>query len=139
MTSLTKQYIITTAVKLRGVIVPSNKPKVVSYLEEVEKSAFDKLCDENDFSNSEGVAHLIRTQLLEKEKSTAIDTEKLKILVNSIMPLEQIEKSSVQTSRLCQKVSSWNFSFSSLSSSKLSFTSITSEDMVDTVSKASST
>ena len=44
--------------------MPSDKPKVVSYLEKAEKEVFDKFCDEHDYSNSQGVAHLIREGLI---------------------------------------------------------------------------
>ena len=83
--------------------MPSNKPKVISYLEESDKAVFDKFCDDNDYSNSQGVAHLIREQLIEKKKTVGIDAEKVRLVVKSIMPLEQIEKTSVQMHRLCQK------------------------------------
>jgi len=53
--------------------MPSDKPKVTSYLEVTEKTVFDKFCSEQGYSNSEGVSHLIREQLIEKTGShTAI-------------------------------------------------------------------
>ena len=84
--------------------MPSNKAKVASYLDDVEKDVFDKFCDKHDYSNSEGVSHLIREQLMREQKMTAIDEEKVKLLVNSIVPLEQIEKSTVFYSRQCEKI-----------------------------------
>ena len=45
--------------------MPSTKPKVVSYLDDDEKAAFDELCSEHGYSDSKGVAHLIRKQLIE--------------------------------------------------------------------------
>ena len=44
--------------------MPTDKAKVTSYLGDEEKAVFDKLCKENGFSNSEGVAHLVREQLM---------------------------------------------------------------------------
>ena len=84
--------------------MPSNKPKVISYLETSEKAVFDKFCDDNDYSNSQGVAHLIREQLGEKKKVVDIDEEKVKLLAKSIMPLEQIQKSAVQASLNYEKI-----------------------------------
>ena len=72
-------------------------------LGEEEKVALYRWCSDNDYSLSAALTILVRKQLIEGEKSTAIDEEKVKLLVKSIMPLEQIEKSSVQTHRLCQK------------------------------------
>ena len=83
--------------------MPTNKPKVISYLHEYEKAAFDKFCDDNDYSNSQGVAHLIREQLIDGKKTVGIDVEKVRLIVKSVMPLDEIEKSSTQAHRLCQK------------------------------------
>lgn len=44
--------------------MPSNKPKVVSYLNKDEHEAFKAFQEENELSVSEAVAHLIRSQLL---------------------------------------------------------------------------
>ena len=49
--------------------MPSNKDKVTSYLENDEKQALDELCKENDYSHSQGVAHLIRNYLIENDET----------------------------------------------------------------------
>ena len=49
--------------------MPSTKDKVTSYLEDDEKQALDELCKENDYSYSQGVAHLIRNYLIENDET----------------------------------------------------------------------
>jgi hypothetical protein len=47
--------------------VPSNKDRVASYLEDDESQALSDFCKEKGMTSSQGVAHLIRTKLIEPE------------------------------------------------------------------------
>ncbi len=49
--------------------MPSNKDKVTSYLEDTHFQAIKGFCEENNYSYSEGVSHLIQKQLIEKTET----------------------------------------------------------------------
>lgn len=68
--------------------MPSRKPKVVSYLDDSTKAVFDRFCDDNDYSNSEGVAYLIKQQLVEK-KSDGMSNESQNKCSTRIASLEK--------------------------------------------------
>jgi hypothetical protein len=59
--------------------VPSNKDRVASYLEDDESQALSEFCKEKGMTSSQGVAHLIRTKLIEPETTGG---EKLNHLYN---------------------------------------------------------
>jgi hypothetical protein len=47
--------------------MPSNKDRVASYLEDDESQALSDFCKKEGMTASQGVAHLIRTKLIESE------------------------------------------------------------------------
>jgi hypothetical protein len=64
--------------------MPSNKDRVASYLEDDESQALSEFCKKEGMTASQGVAHLIRTKLIEpetgEEKLNHLYDERLKRL-----------------------------------------------------------
>lgn len=79
--------------------MPSNKDKVASYLDQDEVKALDELCQENDFSRSQGIIHLIRNHLIENDNSSEVQEiendyrEKVCSLDERILKIEERGKS----------------------------------------------
>jgi hypothetical protein len=68
--------------------VPSNKDRVASYLEDDESQALSEFCKKEGMTASQGVAHLIRTKLIEpetgEEKLNHLYDERLKRLEETL-------------------------------------------------------
>lgn len=68
--------------------MPSNKDRVASYLEDDESQALSEFCKKEGMTASQGVAHLIRTKLIEpeteEEKLNHLYDERLKRLERTL-------------------------------------------------------